>query len=147
MKIFDFVTPSITLYHYQNGRHNNTFGRILWVIIYLLVFCFWIYFFLDLVNKTNPKSFIVQKFADDVGVVKLDNQSLFHYFSIKVAGVGKVLDYDPRLIQGTGRLFYTNGNNIAFYEYGACDPSVKSWIENLIPEPEFSKGVMYKVSV
>ena len=127
-KIFDIISPPITLYFKGNNMHSSIFSCILTIIVYAIIFIFGVYYAIEFIGRKNPTAFFFNRFIDDSGIFPLNASSMFHYIEFKkTSEKDKVpIDFDMVRIIGIQDISidqypYVNLENIPHWLYGFCN--------------------------
>ena len=97
LKKLDYLSPRISLYYSGTTAHTSKISGILSIANYSIVMIVLIYYLIVIFCKTEKIAFYYIQYAEDPGVTKIDDSSLFHYLSIN-GNVG----YDPKAIKIIG---------------------------------------------
>ena len=82
-KLFDYLSPRITLYYYGRKRHSSSVGGILTIIMVFGWLAYIIYIVSDLFLHKSPTSQYYRKFFTEAGYFPFDNkEGIFHYFQL-----------------------------------------------------------------
>ena len=142
LKKLDFLSPQITLYFKGEGQHSSIFSAILSIIAYILVFAAGIYYFLEYINRTNPKAYFFNRYIEDAGSFPVNSSSMFNFIQISDTKTDAVitLDFSIFRVVGFDEVFYdeymNNPNillNVNHWIYGYCNNNTDTeGISNLI---------------
>ena len=83
LKDLDFLSPSITLFHYGRQNHSSEFGGVLTVIGVIFCFIYLAYQLNDLINYKTLSLFFYNKFEYKSGKYFLDNDGIFHFIQFR----------------------------------------------------------------
>ena len=61
------LSPPITLYYNEDSQHSSIFSGILSLIVYVVVFVAAIYYALNFIERTSPKTYFFNKYTEDAG--------------------------------------------------------------------------------
>jgi hypothetical protein len=133
-KSLDILSNNIVINYKTRPRHGNIAGGILTILIIMCSLGLSIYFSLELVQRENPKAYLVSKFIDDAGLLNFDKQGLFHYIYIRNP-LNVITKYDPRMINVTGIVRSDGGSYFGTYLFDQCSYELDfAGLEEYFPE-------------
>ena len=153
IKKIDFLSPSITFYYKGAQSHSSILSGILSIISIIIIIIFAVYFFLEIIERKNPKGYYYNTFVDDVGEYPINSSSFFHYISMYEESSNKIdkgINFTYFRIIGldTYYHYYLRDKNITKFNhwlYGYCNNgSDIQGIEDLIKEDDFYKSACIK---
>ena len=97
----DFLSPSITLFHYGRRNHSSRLGGILSIIGFMLCLAYIIYIAIGLLKHTNLSLYYYKKFEWEAGKYYLDNQGIYHFIQFSAKGSNSLFfsKYDKKYIR------------------------------------------------
>ena len=157
IKYLDFLSPRITFYHKGFLSHSSILSGILSIIAIIFLIILGVHFSLDIIKKTNPKTFYLHSFVSDAGIFQLNSSSLFHYISTIQIYKGETIyeELDLEVFSIVGAQLYGNNylNNAKYYGiesfdhwlYGYCIKEINTnGLDNLINYEMFNKSACIK---
>ena len=77
LRKFDFLSENNCIYYNGYKKHVSKLGGILTIIAYLFILIITIHFSIGIICKKNPTSYFFKKFIPDIGILYLNNVSLY----------------------------------------------------------------------
>ena len=144
LKKCDYLSPSITLYFKGFSIHSSMFSGFLTIITYIIIFAFGIYYSLLYIYKNSPNIYYYTKYIEDIGIIPLNESSLFHFIKFGNTNTreNQNIDFDSIRIFGFESEvdIYLSNNNLSQYNhwiYGLCNSNDIKNIKNLANNLEF----------
>src|SRR5690348_7200155 len=97
----DLLSLPISLKYKNRSSHGNLIGGILTIIICIMCVGVSIYFSLEVIERVNPKAFIISRFTDNAGALNFNKQGLAHFIYLRNP-VNEITKFDSRAINVTG---------------------------------------------
>lgn len=119
----DIIGPEIKLYNMEENdiRHKSFSGGLLSIIYSLLGFTFTVYFFMDIVMKSNPKAYQVTRYQDDVPKLNFGKNGMFFGLSYINPRNSSINMYDEKATTFFGVMkTFKKGDVIADYKFEKC---------------------------
>ena len=114
----DFLSPSITLFHFDRRTHTSKLGG---VLVIIMIFCcvgYTSYLLFSTITHKRITSIFYKKFEFEAGYYSLNSSSMFHFLQIFSADNGGYFDeYDSRYIRTYTTFVRSNFNESRIYEF------------------------------
>ena len=157
IKYLDYLSPKVTFYHKGFLSHSSILSGILSIISILFVIVLAVYYILDIIKKTEPKTFYLHSFLEDAGIYQLNSSTLFHFVDLIQIYKGKTIyegiDFSAVSIIGS-QLYGNNHLNSAKFNglesfdhwvYGYCNKEINTkGLDDLITYEFFNKSACIK---
>ncbi len=157
IKYLDYLSPKVTFYHKGFLSHSSILSGILSIISILFVIILAVYFILDVIKKTDPKTFYLHTFLEDAGIYQLNSSTLFHFVHLirnfNGATIYEGIDFTAVSIIGS-QLYGNNHLKSAQYDglesfdhwiYGYCNKEINTkGLDDLITYEFFNKSACVK---
>ena len=144
LKKCDCLSPSITLYFKGFSIHSSMFSGFLTIITYIIIIVFGIYYTALYIYKDSPNIYYYTKYIEDIGIIPLNESSLFHFIKLGNTNTREKqrIDFDSIRIFGFESTvdIYLSNNNLSQYNhwiYGLCNSNDIKNIKNLANNQEF----------
>ena len=138
IKNLDYLSPRVTFYHKGFLSHSSICSGILSIIAIVFVIILAVYYFLEIIDKKDPKTFYLHSLIEEAGVYQFNTSSLFHFINQIQIFKGKTiyedLDFTTFSIIGS-QLYGNNHLNSAKYNgiksfdhwlYGYCNKEINT---------------------
>ena len=125
LKDLDFLSPSITLFHYGRRNHSSEFGGILTIFGVIFCFIYILYLLNDLFNYKTLSLLFYNKYEDEAGKYIFDNDGIYHfiqfynknnngyfgkydkkYIRIFISSIASTYPYNMNILQETNHWVY-----------------------------------------
>ena len=157
IKNLDYLSPRVTFYHKGFLSHSSICSGILSIIAIVFVIILAVYYFLEIIDKKDPKTFYLHSLIEEAGVYQFNTSSLFHFINQIQIFKGKTiyedLDFTTFSIIGS-QLYGNNHLNSAKYNgiksfdhwlYGYCNKEINTkGLDDLITYTFFNKSACIK---
>jgi len=128
IKRLDYLSPPVTFYYQGLLSHASILSGIISVFSIVAIISFAIYFFLEIINKRNPKTFSFNSFIEDAGIFPINASSIFHFISMASLSSNYTndgIDFTNFNVIGfedyyENYLYYKNLSNYDHWLYGRC---------------------------
>ena len=94
LKIFDKLSPPITLYFKGERKHHSIFSGILTIISYILIFTSGIFFILEYVKRKNSTASFFNRYIENAGDFPVNSSSMFHFIQMMEIEHNKPVPFD-----------------------------------------------------
>jgi len=117
----DKLSSKINLKYKGKDGYKNIMGGILTLIVYSITISFSIFSFINLLNRSDPKSYTVKKFLTKGGAV-MDQNNLFHWIRLVDYGSLSLVDFDSYkdFFEVNGYFGSIENPNMIKYSYEKC---------------------------
>ena len=138
LEYLDFLSPTITLFHYGRKSHSSKLGGILTIIGCLLCLAYIINVLVGLVLRTGLSLYYYKKFEWEVGKFFFDNNGIYHFIQFYSLGdgSGSFSKYDKKYVR-----IFTSG----IVESYASNPGLLNisdhWVYDLCEKGIDDKGL------
>ena len=96
----DFLSPSITLYHYGKNKHSSKVGGVLTLIGIVLCTAYTLYLCNDIFSHNSLSLLYYKKFENEAGKYTLDKDGIFHFIQLyNKKNEGHYGKYDQKYIR------------------------------------------------
>src|SRR4051812_21071843 len=119
----DILSDEVKLFHNSSTRHSNRIGGFLTILILMCSFAVSCYFFLEIIEKTNPKAYNLMKFVEDAGMVKAGGKGgAVHTITFKGLVNETLYPADKRSVKVYGLMYSRKDNQFnVIWNYDVCD--------------------------
>ena len=133
LEYLDFLSPSITLFHYGKKNHSSRLGGILTIFGCILCLAYVIYIVVGLLLHTSLSLYYYKKFEWEAGKYIFDNEGIYHFiqfFNLENSK-GYFSKYDTKSVRiftsGIVESYATNPgllNNNDHWVYDLCEKGI-----------------------
>ena len=118
-KNIDAISGKIYLKYKGQTGYKNWFAGLLSLLIYLMSFSVSIYFFKNMFERIDPKSFTVKKYVESGGTT-FDQKNLFHFFALIDVKKNKPITIETDMFNVQSFTMYVSKEKMISYIYDKC---------------------------
>ena len=153
IKKFDYLSPTVTFYYNGSLSHSSLLSGIFSIISIAIIIVFAVFFFLDMIERKDPKAFYYNSFVEDAGIFNFSSSSHFHFISLATINshyISDGFDFTFFRIVGFDNYFaqYLVDKNLSRLDhwiYGICSyENDASGISDIINKDFFEKSACIK---
>ena len=153
MKVLDFLSPPITLFHLERRTHTSKIGGLFVILMGCIYIAYFSYLFFHLITHSRITSIFYKKFQSEKGYYSFNSSSIFHFIQIYSSDKGGYFDkFESKYIRAytTFENFDKKNSNLELYDhwvFDSCQKNIddKDLDSNLFKNIEnFTNGVCIK---
>ena len=120
----DFLSPPITLFHFEKRTHTSKLGAYLVIILMTICFSYTIFLLINLTTHKKMTYIFHKKFEFEAGYYSFNSSSVFHFIQIYSSDDGGYFDkFDLKYIRAFTTYAHSNlsYDNLYLYDHWVFD--------------------------